>query len=319
MADLTILITGAGGFLGSATVAAARAAGHQVVAMTRTPATWDDPGVNSYVAHLGEDSLPEVLSKVDVVIHAAAVLSGDDAVQLRDTVAPTRVMLQAMKSLATPPRLVHVSSLSVLGYAGLSPMALIDEATPLETEPAERDAYTRAKLRQEADVLAASDRVAVHIVRPGTIYGPGRLWNSHVGAGLGPVLFRIGGAGEIPLIHVTDCATALVKAAEQPGKSGAPQILHLVGDNLPDRPRYLAALRKGGWPRVVFPLPWQALDLGGRVLSAIPGLPGLLRPSVLRARMMPLRYSNDRAKAALGWRPRIDFATGMARALEGKV
>lgn len=319
MAKLTILVTGAGGFLGRATVAAARAAGHQVVAMTRVPADWDDPGVTGYVAHLGEDSLPEVLGKVDVVIHAAAVLSGDDAVQLRDTVAPTRVMLQAMKSLATPPRLVHVSSLSVLGYADLPPMSQVDEMTPLENAPDKRDAYTRAKLQQEADVLAVSDRIAVHILRPGTIYGPDRLWNSHVGVGLGPVLIRIGEAGEIPLIHVADCAAALVSAAEQPGTPGALQILHLVGDNLPDRPRYLAALRKGGWPRVVFPLPWQALDLGGRVLSAIPGLPGLLRPPVLRARMMPLRYSNDRAKAALGWRPRIDFATGMARALEGKV
>jgi len=319
MAKLTILVTGAGGFLGRATVAAARAAGHQVVAMTRVPADWDDPGVTGYVAHLGEDSLPEVLGEVDVVIHAAAILSGDDTVQLRDTVAPTRVMLQAMKSLAKPPRLVHVSSLSVLGYAGLSPMALIDEATPLENAPAERDAYTRAKLQQEADVLAASDRAAVHILRPGTIYGPDRVWNSHVGVGLGPVLIRIGGAGEMPLIHVTDCAAALVSAAEQPGSPGAPQILHLVGDNLPDRPRFLAALRKHGWPRVVLSLPWRALDHAGRVLSVVPGLPGLLRAPVLRARMMPLRYSNDRAKAALGWQPRIDFATGMARALEGKV
>ena len=318
MADLTILITGAGGFLGRATVAAARAAGHQVVAMTRVPVAWGDPGVTGYVAHLGEDSLPEVLGEVDVVIHAAAILSGDDAVQLRDTVAPTRVMLQAMKSLAKPPRLVHVSSLSVLGYTDLPPMSQVDEMTPLETAPDKRDAYTRAKLRQEVDVLAASDRFAVLILRPGTIYGPDRLWNSHVGVGVGPVLIRIGGAGVIPLIHVTDCATALVKAAEQPGKIGEPQILHLVGDNLPDRPRFLAALRKGGWPRLVLPLPWQALDLAGRLLSAVPGLPGLLRPPVLRARMMPLRYSNDRAKAALGWQPGIDFATGMARALEGR-
>jgi nucleoside-diphosphate-sugar epimerase len=244
------------------------------------------------------------------VVHCAASLTGDSAAHQRDTVGATQTLVQAIKAQPTPPRLVLVSSLVVYDYEGLAPGSEITESTPLAQSG--RDAYATAKLAQEA---AARVLPSAWLLRAGIIYGPGRSWNAHIGAGLGPVLVRIGGAGELPLIHVQDCAEAMIHAAVTP-PNGA-RALNIVGDDLPDRTRFLTAHRASGWPRLTLPLPWQVLLALSKILQPIPGLPGLLRPGPIKARMMPLSYSNAAAKAALGWSPRIPFEAGMAASLRG--
>lgn len=303
---LSLLITGAGGFLGQAVVAAALKRGHAVRALVRRETALPEGAIAQF-CDLGRD--PIDLSGIDAVIHCAAAMTGDDAQQERDTIGPTRTLVDAIAATAIHPRLVLVSSLSVFGYGPLNTGDTITESAALETAPQDRDAYTRAKLAQEALAKALTD---VWLIRAGLIYGPGRTWNAHIGVGLGPVLLRIGNRGEIPLIHVDDCATGLVLAAETP--SDQPQALNLIGDELPDRPTFVAAHKASGWPRYSMPLPWQAVLLAGRAFAMFPR-PGLLRPPVLKARMMPLHYPNDAAKKALGWTPQIPFQAGMAAAL----
>ena len=85
--------------------------------------------------------------------------------------------------------------------------------------------------------------------------------------------------------------------------------------DLPDRPRYLSALQRGGWPRLVVPLSWRGFDAVAGLLSPMaPRLPGLLRRPALRARMMPLAYSNARMQARLGPFPQPSFEDAMAAA-----
>ena len=172
----------------------------------------------------------------------------------------------------------------------------------MEPAPALRDAYTRAKLAQEAAVSASG--LSSCIARVGAVWGPGRLWNAHLGVPLGPVLIRIGAGGEVPLAHVQNVALALVMLAE----TGV-GVINVVDDDRPSPRAYVAALRSGGWPRLVIPLSWRVLD----ALCALPLPGGLFRRPTLRARMMPRRYSNARLHD-LGWSPIIGFQAGLQAA-----
>jgi len=318
MGALTLLITGAAGHVGRATVAMARARGHQVRALVRrtasAPQDWQrDPGITVLALDLAQPdkALVAGLEGVDVVIHAAAGMRGADAVHDRDTVLATRRLIMAMPQ-GLP--LVLVSSLAV--YAGDLPAdSLIDETTPLEPTPGLRDAYCRAKLAQEE--VARMVRGPLRIMRPGAVWGPGHLWNAHLGVPLGPVLIRLGGKGPIPLCHVDHCALALILGAE---RQDGPDVVNVIDDDLPERARYVAALRRGGWPRLVLPVSWRLPDLIA-ARSTDPHtssrLPGLLRRPALRARMMPLRYDNA-ALHRLGWAPLQGFDAGMQAALEAR-
>lgn len=322
MGALNLLVTGAGGFIGRRTVAAALARGHRVRALVRQScaAFAGMPGVECIAFDLGRDpgALKKALGHVDAVIHCAAALGGDDAAMERDTLAPTRALIQAMNVTTSKPRLVLVGSMAVHGADALPENAVIDENGPLEHAPDARDAYTRAKLAQEEMVQGAG--LAGWIARPGAVYGPGRLWNAHLGPRFGPVLIRLGGAGQIPLVSVQSCAEALVLAAETEPSGHGMQPVILVDDDLPDRAQFLAALGPRA-PSIVLPLSWRLIDRLAMGLTNIPGLaprlPGLLRPRPLRARMRPARYSNAHARAVLGWTP-TRFADGMRNALEAR-
>ena len=139
-----IAITGATGFLGRAVVDRARAEGHPVRAILRgaAPTGWAaDPGIEVVRADLARNIPP--LDGVGAVIHAAARLEGDDAAQMRNTVAPSAALLEQAAQAGT--RLVLVGSISVLGTDALAPFDLVDETTPTEPRPAARDAAPRSR------------------------------------------------------------------------------------------------------------------------------------------------------------------------------
>lgn len=286
MGALTILVTGAAGFVGQAVLRAG--AGHRVRGISRAD------------ADLAQDDLGHFVQGVDVVIHCAAALRGDDVAQARDTVLATQRLIAAMQAQSPAPKLVLAGSMAV--YAGDLPAGtVIDEATRLEPNPGQRDAYMRAKAAQEAAVLASG---LVHcIARVGAVWGPGHLGNAHLGIALGPVLIRLGAGPELPLAHVDNVAAALILLAER----GA-GVVNVLDDERPSPAAYVAALRRGGWPRIVLPLPWRLFDL--LALLPLPHRPGLLRRPVLRARMAPRRYTNQRLHG-LGWHPVIGFDAGM--------
>ena len=330
MGPMTIMITGAAGYVGRACVAEARAGGHHVVAVVRlasvAPDDWTgDDEIEIVEADLSTPDCVPVLNMlgVDAVIHAAASLTGNDAEQERTTLAGTRNLLQAMETADDPPRLVLVSSMSVYSGMGLKPFAVVDETTPLEDKATARDAYCRAKLEQERITAeSAMDLGAeLRIMRVGAVYGPERLWNAHIGAGFGPLLLRLGRDGEIPLAHVDYVAHALIRAAETPvpdSPDGALEVLNVVEDDLPDRVRFLNAMSRSGWPKLLLPIPWRVFDGLAWLLQVWPCRPGLLRRETLRARMFPVTYPNTRLRARLGLGPSDLFERSFALAMGDK-
>ena len=121
---MRLLVTGAGGFLGNATVDAVHAAGHEVVALVR-PTTdtaglgWRERGITPIVGDLLEpgDWIRAVM--VDAVVHLAAAMSGSLSEQLAATVLATERLLDAL-NLDALTRFVHVSSLSVYDFTAPS-------------------------------------------------------------------------------------------------------------------------------------------------------------------------------------------------------
>lgn len=312
-----ILVTGAGGFLGRACVAAARAQGFEVIALVRRAgvAAWDDdPGVKVLRLDLSDgshlDPLRRAVGEADAVIHAAAHLGGDRRAMTADTVRGTETLLAAMAGQAA--RLVLVSSVAVYDTMRLSPGETLDEDAPLEHPDRARDAYAEGKLRQET-LVRATGREA-WLMRLGMVYGPGRSWPALMGFG-GKAHVQIGSEGTLPLVHVEHCARALVQAALTP--VAGVQALNVIDDDLPTRARFLAAHRRlAGWPKLVLPVPFDAWLGLARTLRPVSGrLPGLFREPILRARLMPLRYPNARLREALGGHDAAPFETMLARSL----
>jgi len=316
MTQQVIMVTGAAGFVGRHTVEAARKRGHKVCAVVRrtnsVPQKWrDDAGITPFVCDLATDPAGIVLALKDVtsIIHTAASLSGDEQAQMRDTVAATEAVLTAIKQQSNPVHLVLASTISVYDTMTVKTGETVDEETKLETNPVKRDAYCRGKLAQEILCKGAGiDKLS--ILRIGIIFGKGRILNSHLGIGIGPILLRLGGRGQLPLCYVKHCAKALVLAAENPAT-----VVNVVDDDLPDRSLFITVLRKSGWPKFVFPLHWKFFDFLSTVFSPIAGrLPGLLRKPVLHARMKPLNYSNKKLHQQLGWTADYTFKQAMQEA-----
>lgn len=323
-----VLITGASGFLGRRLVAAARSDGLTVRALVRRtsviPDSWAaDDGIEVVRGDtLGlDDGLLAALRGVDTVIHAAAIMSGDDSAHQEATVRPTAALLNAVTASPTAPHFVLISSLSVYDATALPPGGRLDENTPTERHPDLRDAYCRAKLSQEALVRRAADdrRLRITILRPGAIYGPGRVWNGHLGIGVGPALIQLAGSGQVPVTYIENCAAAIIRAARLPAEPGEPVILNVIDENPPDRARFLRAMRRGGWPKLTLPLSWRVFSGVAAIIERVPPLarhaPGLLRRPVLHARMKPLTYGTDRLRDRVGDMNGIGFEDAMQRSL----
>lgn len=313
-----ILITGAGGFIGRATLAQARRRGLEVVAVVRghVPGEWaSDPGIQVLHADMADPScipaLTSALENCGGAIHAAAHLGGDEVAIKADTLRATAHLLDALPEEMP---LVLVSSIAVYDTMALSPGDVLDESAPLNTETTAQDPYSRAKLAQET-LCRATDR-PLWLIRPGAVYGSGRSWHALNGFWAGPLLVRIDSAGELPLCHVTHLGRTLVDAAVT-----APQgvrMVNVIDDDRPTRARFCATHKRlSGWPRAMLPVPYGLwLDLA-RALSPVRGnLPGLLREPVLRARMMPLRYPNTALRSALGGADLAPFEEMLASSVE---
>jgi nucleoside-diphosphate-sugar epimerase len=308
---LTIAVTGASGFIGRAVVACARARGHTVLAIVRRARSeqkeWDE-GVTPIVADLlHQDDLGGVLAGADVVVHLAAMMTGDAESQQRNTVDATKALCTAIINQPVIPRLILISSIAVYGHDAVAENGIVDENSPLELNPEKRDIYCRNKLQQEeiAGAFAASNALPLTILRPGAVYGPGKIWNAHIGAVLGPVLVQFTRAGALPVIYVGNCAQAILKACE----TDVPGPVNLIDPDPPDRARYLKAL---GWEKPTVVFSWRLLSLIGRLLPW-KSKPGLLHPAILRARMMPVGYDTAEMSRLMSEEPILGFDKAMQR------
>ena len=315
---MKVFLAGATGALGRRLVPRLAARGHEVVAMTRSPAKVDllrDLGAEPVVADaLDRDAVMAAVLRAEpaAVVHEMSALSGmtstkhfDDEFALTNRLRTegTDILLAAARR-AGAGRFV-AQSFGNWNYArtGAGPKA---EGDALDPAPPPTMARSLEAIRHlEAAVLGADDLDGV-VLRYGNLYGPGALVGEG-GAFLAEVRRRrvpvIGdGAGVWSFVHLDDAAAATVLALE-PAARGVyniadddpapvavwlPELAQVVGAKPPRRvPVWLGRLAAG--------------DAGVSLFTQIRGA------------------SNAKARRELDWRPaypswRDGFRVGLAPA-----
>jgi len=211
----TVLVTGAGGFIGGTVVEALHFAGqHEVRAGIRRWGT----GVPR-IARLPVQIVPcdltdpaeltAALAEVDYVIHCA---TSNDIAQV------TANLLNAAAASKVR-RLVHLSSIAVYGAA----TGIVDET--VTAPPGRLSQYATAKLRAEEYCCAAAKAgLDVVMLRPSIVYGPfSTLWTA-----VYAVRLRTGRWGDLGeaangkcnLVHVHDVVRHAVAALSGAGLAG---------------------------------------------------------------------------------------------------
>ena len=175
-AGRTVMVTGAGGFIGSAVVRALVARGVAVRALVAAPgATYvrPPPGVAVVQGEIDDLSLlTDAAAGVGVVVHAAGPSSVAASFErpaefARVHTVGTATVLEACHAAGVA-RLVHVSSAEVYGQPRSNP---VTEDHPLQA----RSPYGAAKIG--AELLLRSARPlprGVAMLRPFSVYGPGQ-------------------------------------------------------------------------------------------------------------------------------------------------
>ena len=331
---MKLLITGSSGFVGRYVVAEALRRGHSVRALIR-PATalsdlkWTDHKNFELVrADLrSKRGLVEAVSGADAVLHLAVSQDSDLYGVLAGTVVGTENLLEAMKQ-AKVERIVLISSFSVYNYIKLRTWSELNESCAVEAEPEKRDYYCLTKLMQENLVRAAGTEYGLRftLLRPGAIFGKGHVWTSRLGIALSDrVWIRLGAWAKLPLSYVENCAEAVVMCAEKEEAVG--KTFNVIDDETPSQRLYSRQLQRylNPCPHIV-PVPWTLVRTLARIawfsnrllFKGKAKVPQVLSPLSVHARCKPLRYSNQRLKEVLGWRPRYSLAEALDRCFDTK-
>jgi UDP-glucose 4-epimerase len=218
---MRILVTGARGKVGAATVHGLAAAGHEVTASDRLPAVFESPapGAPGYLETDLTDA-GDAFAAVhghDAVIHAAALPSPEHhpaRTVFANNLLATFNVLEAAVRMGVP-RVVHVSSETVPGFLFAerpfdAAYAPVDEDHPV----APQDPYALAKSfgEQLCDAAVARSDVRCVSVRPSWVQ-----WEGNYERNLGPLLRDPdppGGGNFHSYVDAYDLAELLRLAAE---------------------------------------------------------------------------------------------------------
>lgn len=211
---MKVLVTGGRGLLGSATVAALTAAGHDVTVLQRTAS---GTGVREM---LGDIQDPDVVARAvkgqEAVLHGAARVSlvGDWDQFARTNVDGTRLVVEHARAAGVS-RFIQVSSPSV-AHAGT---ALVGASAEPASPGRARGNYARSKALAEEFVLTASGQhMSTCAIRPHLVWGPGdtQLVGRIIERARRNRLVLVGtGCALIDTTYVDNAASALVAAVER--------------------------------------------------------------------------------------------------------
>ena len=339
-----VLVTGASGFIGSKVVEVLLAKGYANVRCFVRPSSrldrLKDVIDRSPSGGMVELVIGDLLSSEDckravdgaaIIHHLAAGFDKSFAGAFMNSALATRNLIEAALETGSLKRFVNVSSFAVYSNLGLKWDALMDENCPLENSPQERfDAYGFGKLKQEEIVKQYGDRFGLSyvILRPGMVFGPGkRDLSGRVGIDMFGVFgidtfgvfIQVGGSNLLPLTFVDNCADAIVLAGLRPGVDG--EVFNVVDDDLLTSREFLRAYQKRVKPFRAIQVPYSVAYVLSRIWEEYSRKSkGQLPPAFNRRRCSAEwkrnRFSNQKLRDRLGWRPRIGTEKAMALFLE---
>lgn len=279
---MRVLVAGASGFIGTVVAQALRAAGHEVVAVSRTRGGLADE-VEHVCADVGAGSVdPAPFTDIDAVVNLVgiAVERGTNTFEAAH-VRAVEHLLQLSEALGVK-RFVHVSVVRPDGSDG---------------------PYHRTKRQGEARVTG-SDREWT-LLRPGLVYGPGDAMLSNLArfVTLAPVFVAPGGpTGALQTVDVEDVADAVVRTLATPSTIGA--TIDIVGPDrvsLPELTRTVgSALELPTW---VLRMPAGLMRIAaGMMQRLLPNPP--ITPTQLSMLIDGLYGEHAHAREYLGFAPR---------------
>lgn len=211
-------------------------------------------------------------------------------------------------------RFVHMSSSSVYAMGLGRP---VEETFPLSPFP---DPYpvTKAAADMVVQRMILEEDLPAVIVRPDQIFGPGdRLHFGRMADRLrsGRGIIVGGGGNALALVHVSDVVQGLLLALEHERAIG--NAYNITSDQPLTQQEVLEAIaRTLGVRPPRLHIPYRALYAAGYLAERLAALtPSVGRPAITRLGVAFLgtdnRYSMEKARGELGYRPQLDLREGL--------
>lgn len=308
--DKRVLVTGAGGFIGSHLVEQLVQEGAAVRPFIRYTSRNDTGLLRQLPADVqatldvvagdlrDENAVQQAVAGMDVVFHLGAIISIPYSYVHPVETAVTNFMgtlnvLQACRQHETP-RLVHTSTSEVYGTALHVPM---DESHPLQGQ----SPYSASKIGADklAESFYCSYELPVVTVRPFNTYGPRQSARAVIPTIITQALtqqtVRLGNLeARRDFTFVSDTVNGFLRAAEAEGVLG--QVFNLgVGDDV-----------------AIGDIAAAIIDQIGRPVEII-SESARLRPQ--KSEVQRLHSDNQQARVRLGWQPQFNLEAGLARTI----
>ena len=312
----TVLITGAGGFIGSHIVTEQLSLGRRVRALDV-----DLSGI-SQVVHPNLERIEcdftdpaaqnEALRGVDLVVHLASAhldVSLPEETYWRVNVHSLPGFLESCRN-ADVKRFVHVSSVGVYGQIRTPPA---DEDSPCQPELL----YERTKYAGELEVnrFFKETGFPIVIIRPAWVYGPGCQRTRRLFRSIEKKRFLFVGDGMTMrhCVYIDDFVNAIELAATQEAAVGR---TYVIGDDAPVTLKTLigeiSKISNVRAPGLHVPV-WVMNGLG--LLAEIAFSPLRREPPISRRTLMffvgNTAFDTSRARRELGFAPRYTLADGL--------
>jgi len=328
----TILVTGAAGFIGRHVVGQLIEKGFSDIrCLVRE--TSDIKGLADIIKEKGgngkativqgnllsPDDCLKVTENVKLIYHLAAGTGTKSFSEAYlNSVITTRNLIEAALHHGGLKRFVNVSSFAVYTNRGKNTGYILDETCPVETSPETRaEAYCYGKVKQDEIVMDYGKRFGLPyvVVRPGTVYGPGKKFiPGRVGIDTFGVFLHFGGSNPLPLSYVDNCAEAIVLAGLIPGIDR--EVFNIVDDDLPTSRKFLRQYKKNVKnfksvyvPKVIsflFCWGWEKLSTW-----SCGQLPPVFTRREWIAYWEKTKFTNNKLKSMTGWEPDISTRKGL--------
>lgn len=312
---MKVFVTGGTGALGKFLLPQLLENGHEVVALTRSPAKAeliDRTGASAVIADpLDKQQLTAAVRRAEpeVIIHQLTALSnvGNFRKLDQDFALTNRFRTEVTDTLLAAARTIGTRRFIAQSYCGW-PYAkkggpVKTEQDPLDPKPPESFTKTLAALKSLEDKMRNVSFLEGVALRYGSFYGPGNA------IGKGGSVYKavrrrqlpiIGGGGGIwSFIHTMDAARATVAAISR----GGPGIYNIVDDEPAKVAVWLPAFARAIGAKPPYKIPhWLGELLVGKA--------GVMMMTQIRG------CSNAKAKQELGWKPvysswRVGFVDGL--------
>jgi nucleoside-diphosphate-sugar epimerase len=318
---MRVLITGAGGFIGSHLVDSQLEHRHQVRAVDLHLDLLKHQATHSHLEAIqGDITEKEIIQKlvedVDVIYHLASAhldVTLSDEHYHRVNVGATLLLLVAAREAGVR-RFVHCSSVGVIGDVKHPPA---DETT--QCNPG--NIYERTKLEGERVALDFAQRTGfpVVVVRPAWVYGPRCLRTSKLFRTISKGRFPIFGSGQNMRhpVYISDLIHAMEMCAEVPNING--EVFIIAGD-VPVESKTLINLisqelnvrkQKIHLPIFLGQATGLALELAFKLIGRQPPFSRRSMDFFLKHNA----YTIAKAQSKLGYRPQVGLLTGIKKTI----